>query len=96
MDSYRNIVITNIGTVFLFMYLRASLVPDEKEMEKATEQAEQYLQTKYPEMKYQISHISYNSEEKSGNYDYAAMVFDTETQKSFMVYENRITRKNGI
>lgn len=82
-----------LGTVFLFMELRASLVPDEKEMEKATEQAEQYLQTKYPEMKYQISDISYNSEQKSGNYDYAAMVFDTETQKSFMVYENRITGK---
>ncbi|WOV84382.1 hypothetical protein PGH26_00090 [Sporosarcina jeotgali] len=82
-----------LGTVFLFMYLRASLVPDEKEMEKATEQAEQYLQTKYPEMKYQISHISYNSEEQSGNYDYAAMVIDIETQKSFMVYENRITGK---
>lgn len=57
------------------MELRASLVPDEKEMEKATEQAEQYLQTKYPEMKYQISDISYNSEQKSGNYDYAAMVW---------------------
>ncbi|WP_432352056.1 hypothetical protein [Sporosarcina sp. A2] len=82
-----------LGTVFFFMELRASLVPDEKEMEKATEQAEQYLQTKYPEMKYQISDISYNSEQKSGNYDYAAMVLDTETQKSFMVYENRISGK---
>ncbi|ARJ38289.1 hypothetical protein SporoP8_04995 [Sporosarcina ureae] len=82
-----------LGTVFLFMELRASLIPDEKEMEKATEQAEQYLQTKYPEMKYEISDVSYNSEQKSGNYDYAAMVIDTETQKSFMVYENRKTGK---
>ena len=44
-------------------------------------------------MKYEISDISYNSEQQSGNYDYAAIVFDTETQKSFMVYENRITGK---
>ena len=43
-------------------------------------------------MKYEITDVSYNSEEKSGNYDYAAMILDTETQKSFMVYENR---KNG-
>ena len=75
------------------MDLRASLIPDEKEMEKVTEQAEQYLQTNYPEMKYEITGVSYNSEEKSGNYDYAAMILDTETQKTFMVYENRRTEK---
>lgn len=79
--------------IFALMYFRASLIPDEKEMEKVTEQAEQYLQTKYPEMKYEISDVSYNSEKKSGNYDYAAIILDTETQKSFMVYENRRTRK---
>ena len=77
----------------VFMDFRASLIPDEKEMEKVTEQAEQYLQTKYPEMKYEITDVSYNSEEKSGNYDYAAMILDTETQKTFMVYENRRTGK---
>lgn len=37
MDSFRDIVITNIGNCLFFMELRASLVPDEKEMEKATE-----------------------------------------------------------
>jgi len=79
--------------IVVFMDLRASLIPDEKEMEKVTEQAEQYLQTKYPEMKYEIYDVSYNSEEKSGNYDYAAMILDTETQKTFMVYENRRTGK---
>ena len=79
--------------IVVFMDLRASLIPDEKEMEKVTEQAEQYLQTNYPEMKYEISGVSYNSEEKSGNYDYAAIILDTETQKSFMVYENRRTGK---
>ena len=79
--------------IVVFMDFRASLIPDEKEMEKVTEQAEQYLQTKYPEMKYEITDVSYNSEEKSGNYDYAAMILDTETQKTFMVYENRRTGK---
>ena len=79
--------------IFFLMDFRTSLMPDEKEMEKVTEQAEQYLQTKYPEMKYEISDVSYNSEKKSGNYDYAAMILDTETQKTFMVYENRRTGK---
>ena len=79
--------------IIVFMDLRASLIPEEKEMEKVTGQAEQYLQTKYPEMKYEIYDVSYNSEEKSGNYDYAAMILDTETQKTFMVYENRRTGK---
>ena len=87
------VVLLIVGTVFFFMAFRSSLIPDEKEMEKVTEQAEQYLQTKYPEMRYEISDVSYNSEEKSGNYDYAAMILDTETQKSFMVYENRRTGK---
>lgn len=87
------VILLLLGIIFLFMDLRASLIPDEKEMEKVTEQAEQYLQTKYPEMKYEITDVSYNSEEKSGNYDYAAIVLDTETQKTFMVYENRRTEK---
>ena len=87
------VVLLLLGIIVIFMDLRASLIPDEKEMEKVTEQAEQYLQTNYPEMKYEITDVSYNSEEKSGNYDYAAMVLDTETQKTFMVYENRRTEK---
>ena len=91
--NWRNSGITNSWNRLFFMAFRASLIPDEKEMEKVTEQAEQYLQTKYPEMKYEISDVSYNSEEKSGNYDYAAIILDTETQKSFMVYENRQTRE---
>lgn len=87
------LILLILGAVLVFFDLRASLIPDEKEMEKATEQAEQYLQTKYPEMKYEISGATYNSSEKSGNYDYAALILDTETQKSFMVYENRNTGK---
>lgn len=87
------LILLILGAVLVFFDLRASLIPDEKEMEKATEQAEQYLQTKYPEMKYEISGATYNSSEKSGNYDYAALILDTETQKSFMVYENRTTGK---
>ena len=82
-----------VGAVYFIFELRASLIPDEKEMEKATEQAEQYLQTKYSDMKYEITGVTYNSEEKSGNYDYAALILDTETQKSFKVYENRTTGK---
>ena len=87
------VVLLIVGSVLFVMAFSSSLIPDEKEMEKVTEQAEQYLQTKYPEMKYEISGVSYNSEEKSGNYDYAAIILDTETQKSFMVYENRRTGK---
>ena len=87
------VVLLIVGTFFFFMAFRASLIPDEKEMEKVTEQAEQYLQTKYPEMKYEISDVAFNSEEKSRNYDYAAIILDTETQKTFMVYENRRTGK---
>ena len=87
------VVLLIVGSVFFIMAFRSSLIPDEKEMEKVTEPAEQYLQTNYPEMKYEITGVSYNSEEKSGNYDYAAIILDTETQKTFMVYENRRTGK---
>mgnify|MGYP003400081388 CR=1 FL=1 len=87
------VVLLILVIIVAFMDFGAALKPDEKEMEKVTEQAEQYLQTNYPEMKYEISGVSYNSEEKSGNYDYAAIILDTETQKSFMVYENRRTGK---
>ena len=87
------VLLSLLVIIVVVMSFRAALKPDEKEMEKVTEQAEQYLQTKYPEMKYEIYDVSYNSEEKSGNYDYAAMILDTETQKTFMVYENRRTGK---
>ena len=87
------VLLSLLVIIVVVMSFRAALKPDEKEMEKVTEQAEQYLQTNYPEMKYEIYDVSYNSEEKSGNYDYAAIILDTETQKTFMVYENRRTGK---
>lgn len=84
------VVLLIVGTVFFIMDFRASLIPDEKEMKKVTEQAEQYLQTNYPEMKYEITDVAFASIDAI-NYDYAAIILDTETQKSFMVYENRHT-----
>ena len=82
-----------VGTALLFSEFRASLIPDEKEEEKIIEQAEQYLQTKYPNMKYEISDVLYDSGEQYGNFDYTAVILNTETQKSFMVYENRFTKE---
>lgn len=88
------IVLLIIGAaVLFFIEFRASLEPNEKEMEKATEQAKLYLQKNYPEMQYKITGVSYNSEEKVENYDYAALILDKETQNSFMVYENKRTGK---
>ena len=78
--------------IVAFMDFGAALKPDEKEMEKVTEQAEQYLQTNYPKMKYEISDVAFASIDAI-NYDYAAIILDTETQKTFLVYENRRTGK---
>ena len=86
------IVLLIVGSVFFIMAFSSSLIPDEKEMEKVTEQAEQYLQTNYPEMKYEITDVAFASIDAI-NYDYAAIILDTETQKMFMVYENRRTGK---
>ena len=78
--------------IVAFMDFRVALKPDEKEMEKVTEQAEQYLQTNYPEMKYEITDVAFASIDAI-NYNYAAIILDTETQKTFLVYENRRTGK---
>ncbi|MEG0450301.1 MAG: hypothetical protein RR595_10630 [Lysinibacillus sp.] len=81
------------GTIFVISELMASSIPDEKEEEKIVAQAEQYLQERYPNMNYEVSYVIYDSGEQYGNFDYAAMILDKETQKSFMVYENRYTEK---
>jgi len=78
--------------IFTWFGFKAAMTPDEKEMEKITEQAEQYLQTNYPEMKYEITDVAFASIDAI-NYDYAAIILDTETQKTFLVYENRRTGK---
>lgn len=78
--------------IFTWFGFKAAMTPDEKEMEKTTEQAEQYLQTNYPEMKYEITDVAFASIDAI-NYDYAAIILDTETQKTFLVYENRRTGK---
>lgn len=82
-----------VGTFWLIGEFRESSIPDEKEEEKIIEQAAQYLQTKYPDMKYEIEYVLYDEGEQHGNFDYAAVILNTETQKSFMVYENRYTEK---
>lgn len=82
-----------VGSFWLINEFRESSIPDEKEEERIIEQAEQYLQTKYPDMKYEIQRVLYYKGEQHGNFDYAAVILNTETQKSFMVYENRFTKK---
>ena len=82
------VVLLILVIIVAFMDFRAALIPDEKEMEKVTEQAEQYLQTNYPEIKYEITDVAFASIDAI-NYDYAAIILDTETQKTFLVYENR-------
>ena len=80
-------------TIFLFSNLRASLVPYEEEEGKAIIQAERYLQQIYPTMKYEISHVLYDSDNQYGNFEYAAVIKDTETEKTFKVYQNSNTNK---
>ncbi len=82
-----------VGAFWTFGEFKESLIPDEKEEEKIIDQAEQYLVTKYPNMEYEISYVLYDIGENYGNFDYAAVILNTETQKSFMVYENRFTKK---
>lgn len=82
-----------VGTPWLFNGFVESLKPDAKEEQKVIEQAEQYLQMEYPDMKYEISYVFYDSGEDNGNYDYAAVILNAETQKTFRVYENRFTKK---
>ena len=86
------VVLLLLVIIVAFMDFGAALKPDEKEMEKVTEQAEQYLQTNYPEMKYEITDVAFASIDAI-NYDYAAIILDTETLKTFLVYENRRTGK---
>lgn len=82
-----------VGGFWTFGEFKESLIPEEQEEEKIIDQAEQYLVTKYPNMEYEISYVLYDIGENYGNFDYAAVILNTETQKSFMVYENRFTKK---
>lgn len=82
-----------VGTPWIFDEFAESFKPDAKEEEKVIEKAEQYIQMNYPDMEYEISYVFYDSGEQNGNYDYAAVILNTETQKTFRVYENRFTKK---
>ena len=81
------------GTVLLIFNFRATLIPDEKEEAKVLSQAEQYLQEKYPTMEYEISGVEYDTESQHDKFNYAAMILNTETQNTFLVYENRHTNQ---
>lgn len=87
------VILLIFGTVFSISYFRASLIPDEKEVAKVISQAEQYLQEKYPTMEYEISGFEYDADEQYGEFDYAAVILNTETQNKFLVYENRHTKQ---
>lgn len=81
------------GTFWIVGEFRASSILDEKEEEKVIEQAEKYVQTKYSDMKYEIQYVLYDEGEQYGNFDYAAVILNAETEKSFLVYENSFTEK---
>jgi len=69
------------------------MIPDRKEEEKVISQAEQYIQETYPTMKYEISHVLYDNDKEYADFEYAAVILNTETQKTFMVYENKHTEQ---
>ena len=87
------VILLIFGTVFSLFNYRASLIPDKKEEEKVISQAEHYIQEKYPTMKYEISHVLYDSDDQYPDFEYAAMILNTETQKTFKVYENKNTKQ---
>ncbi|MDM5251032.1 MULTISPECIES: hypothetical protein [unclassified Lysinibacillus] len=87
------VILLIFGTVFSLFNYRASLTQDEKEEEKVISQAEQYIQEKYPTMKYEIPHVLYDSDDQYPDFEYAAMILNTETQKTFKVYENKNTKQ---
>jgi len=87
------VILLIFGTVLLFFNFKGSLTPDEKEEAKVLSQAEQYLQEKYPTMEYEISGVEYDKGSEYDKFDYAAVILNTETQNTFMVYENRHTRQ---
>ncbi|MGE7949073.1 hypothetical protein [Lysinibacillus sp. NPDC093688] len=80
-------------TVFSLFSFRASMIPDRKEEEKVISQAEQYIQETYPTMKYEISHVLYDNDKEYPDFEYAAVILNIDTQKTFMVYENRHTEQ---
>lgn len=82
-----------VGVFWLFIEFRNSMTPDPKEEEKIIEQAEQYLQERYPKMKYEVSYVFFDNGSQYGNFDYAAVILNTETQKNFKVYENRYNKQ---
>jgi len=87
------VVLLIFAIVLLFLNFRESLTPDEKEEAKVISQAEKYLQEKYPTMKYEISGVEYDKGSQHDKFDYAAVIINTETQNTFMVYENRHTKQ---
>lgn len=87
------VILLLFGIIYLFFSFRASMIPDKKEEEKVISQAEQYIQEKYPTMKYEISHVLFDSDDQYPDFEYAAMILNTETQKTFKVYENKNTKQ---
>lgn len=87
------VILLLFGIIYLFFSFRASMIPDKKEEEKVISQAEQYIQEKYPTMKYEISHVLFDSDDQYPDFEYAAMILNTETQKTFKIYENKNTKQ---
>ncbi|KOS68948.1 hypothetical protein AEA09_10585 [Lysinibacillus contaminans] len=65
---------------------RGDLTKSEKK--KIISQTEQYLYETYPTMKYEIFDFINDNDEFYDNFEYAAMVRNTETKETFVVYEN--------
>lgn len=65
---------------------RGELTKNEKK--KVISQTEQYLYDTYPTMKYEIYDFINDNDESYDNFEYAAMVRNTETTETFVVYEN--------
>ncbi|KOS61310.1 hypothetical protein FJQ98_01770 [Lysinibacillus agricola] len=87
------VIILIFWLVFSLFSFKASMIPDRKEEEKVISQAEQYIQEKYPTMKYEISHVLYDNDKEYPDFEYAAVILNTETQKTFKVYENKHTKQ---
>ncbi|MGE7689384.1 hypothetical protein ACQKMI_09245 [Lysinibacillus sp. NPDC097214] len=87
------VILLIFGIVYSFFSFRASMIPDKKEEEKVISQAEQYILETYPTMNYEISHVLYDNDKEYSDFEYAAVILNIDTQKTFMVYENRHTKQ---
>lgn len=87
------VLLLMVGTILFFLAFRAEMTPNKEEEDKVISQAEQYLQEIYPTMKYEIDYVFYDNGGEYGNFDYAAVILNTATQETFMVYENRYTEQ---